>query len=203
MHESLTIFDIVYDEDQAALYNILSNADHSMNPLSNIGGENQLEFSCHIRRGALDNREEPVYELVHFVGYFRSDTDNMDVESVVSSTNRYGGELDSTWVLILWCVNYRKIEQGNVLSNWPFFRLVFVGTGRLDTPQLIREMTISDGSKSEFTSRHNLDWKFLALDSRATPIIGYVQLEVVGTSGYDYYHIDDLDKIVICHEARE
>lgn len=80
---------------------------------------------------------------------------------------------------------------------------MFVGTGRLDTPQLIREMTISDNLKSEFTSRHNLDWKFLALDSRATPIIGYVQLEVVGTSGYDYYHIDDLDKIVVCHETRK
>lgn len=64
-------------------------------------------------------------------------------------------------------------------------------------------MSISEGFKSEFTSRHNLDWKFLALDSRATPIIGYVQLEVVGTSGYDYYHIDDLDKIVLCHETRE
>lgn len=78
---------------------------------------------------------------------------------------------------------------------------MFVGTGRLHTPQLIREIMIGDNAKNEFTSRHNLDWKFLALDSRATPIIGYVQLEVVGTSGYDYYHVDDLDKIVLCHEA--
>lgn len=81
-------------------------------------------------------------------------------------------------------------------------RTVFVGTGRLVTPHLISEVTFScESSKSEFTSRHNLDWKFLALDSRATPIIGYVQLEVVGTSGYDYYHVDDLDKLVSCHEA--
>lgn len=83
-----------------------------------------------------------------------------------------------------------------------FFRTVFVGTGRLITPHLISEVTFScESNKSEFTSRHNLDWKFLALDSRATPIIGYVQLEVVGTSGYDYYHVDDLDKLVSCHEA--
>jgi len=79
-----------------------------------------------------------------------------------------------------------------------------VGTGRVVTPQLISEVTFfCESAKSEFTSRHNLDWKFLALDSRATAIIGYVQLEVVGTSGYDYYHIDDLDKIITCHEARK
>lgn len=36
---------------------------------------------------------------------------------------------------------------------------------------------------------------------RAPPIIGYLPFEVLGTSGYDYYHVDDLDKVVTCHEA--
>lgn len=71
------------------------------------------------------------------------------------------------------------------------------------TPQLIREMSIVDSSKSEFTSRHSLEWKFLFLDHRAPPIIGYLPFEVLGTSGYDYYHFDDLEKVVVCHEARE
>lgn len=79
-------------------------------------------------------------------------------------------------------------------------RLIFVGTGRLLTPQLIREMSIVD-AKSEFTSRHSLEWKFLFLDHRASPIIGYLPFEVLGTSGYDYYHFDDLDRVVTCHEA--
>lgn len=80
-------------------------------------------------------------------------------------------------------------------------RLIFVGTGRLMTPQLIREMSIVDSTKSEFTSRHSLEWKFLFLDHRAPPIIGYLPFEVLGTSGYDYYHFDDLDRVVMCHEA--
>lgn len=80
-------------------------------------------------------------------------------------------------------------------------RLIFVGTGRIQTPQLIREMSIVDSSKSEFTSRHSLEWKFLFLDHRAPPIIGYLPFEVLGTSGYDYYHFDDLEKVVLCHEA--
>lgn len=82
-----------------------------------------------------------------------------------------------------------------------YFRLVFVGTGRVQTPQLIREMPLVDSSKSEFTSRHSLEWKFLFLDHRAPPIIGYLPFELLGTSGYDYYHVDDLDRVITCHEA--
>lgn len=79
--------------------------------------------------------------------------------------------------------------------------LIFVGIGRLQTPQLIREMTIVDTLKTEFSSRHSLEWKFLFLDHRAPPIIGYLPFEVLGTSGYDYYHVDDLEKVVNCHES--
>lgn len=81
------------------------------------------------------------------------------------------------------------------------FRLLFVGIGRMQTPQLVREMTVVDSEKSEFTSRHSLEWKFIFLDHRATPIIGYLPFEVLGTSGYDYNHFDDLDNIVSFHET--
>ncbi|NWR18075.1 NPAS2 protein, partial [Emberiza fucata] len=35
---------------------------------------------------------------------------------------------------------------------------------------------------------------------RAPPIIGYLPFEVLGTSGYDYYHADDLELLARCHE---
>ncbi|KTF90265.1 hypothetical protein cypCar_00022405 [Cyprinus carpio] len=34
----------------------------------------------------------------------------------------------------------------------------------------------------------------------APPIIGYLPFEVLGTSGYDYYHVDDLETLAKCHE---
>lgn len=80
-------------------------------------------------------------------------------------------------------------------------RILFVCMGRIKTPQLVREMSVIDPTKIEFTSRHSLEWKFLFLDHRATSIIGYLPFEVLGTSGYDYYHFEDLDKIIKCHEA--
>lgn len=55
-------------------------------------------------------------------------------------------------------------------------------------------------SGKEFISRHSLEWKFLFLDHRASSLIGYMPFEVLGTSGYDYYHWDDLDNIVAGHE---
>ncbi|XP_043276854.1 circadian locomoter output cycles protein kaput isoform X2 [Venturia canescens] len=167
-----TIYEITYQEDQSHLYNILLNPGNDRDQ-SGVNEENQVSFTCHIRRGGLDFREETIYELVQFVGYFRSDT---DIETLLPNNRTSGTIVNDT-------------------------ECIFVGTGRLRTPQLIRDMSFVESSKSEFTSKHSLEWKFLFLDHRAPPIIGYLPFEVLGTSGYDYYHVDDLEKVVLCHES--
>lgn len=133
--------------------------------------EIEIRFQCHVRRGSLDFREETTYELIQFNGHFRANMDHNDNDD----SSGYQQDPDS--------------------------RLLFVCTGRLFTPHLIRDVTLVDSNRSEFTSRHSLEWKFLFLDHRAPPIIGYLPFEVLGTSGYDYYHFDDLEKVVTCHEA--
>ncbi|KAG7204991.1 hypothetical protein KM043_005376 [Ampulex compressa] len=172
--ENTTIYDITYQEDQSHLYNLLLNPGNARDR-RNIKKEDQISFSCHIKRGGLDFQEDLIYELVQFIGYFRSDVD-ADVDTLLPNAK------------------YNNTSGSDT-------KLVFVGTGRLQTPQLIRELSVMDSSKSEFTSRHSLEWKFLFLDHRAPPIIGYLPFEVLGTSGYDYYHVDDLDKVITCHES--
>lgn len=79
-----------------------------------------------------------------------------------------------------------------------------MAAGQVVNPQFIREMPpLVDTIKGEFISRHSLEWKFLFLDHRAPPIIGYLPFELLGTSGYDYYHLDDLERISESHETRE
>uniref|UniRef100_A0A8V5GQ15 Uncharacterized protein n=1 Tax=Melopsittacus undulatus TaxID=13146 RepID=A0A8V5GQ15_MELUD len=73
----------------------------------------------------------------------------------------------------------------------PGKQICFVATVRLATPQFLKEMCIVEEPLEEFTSRHSLE---------APPIIGYLPFEVLGTSGYDYYHIDDLELLARCHE---
>ncbi|CAH2103161.1 unnamed protein product [Euphydryas editha] len=113
---------------------------------------------------------------------------------------------ETTYELVQFNGHFRTYMEQNDNSNVSYQQnqdssLLFVCTGKLCTPQLIRDVSLVDSNRSEFTSRHSLEWKFLFLDHRAPPIIGYLPFEVLGTSGYDYYHFDDLEKVVTCHEA--
>ncbi|XP_036410033.1 circadian locomoter output cycles protein kaput isoform X1 [Megalops cyprinoides] len=139
--------------------------------------KNQLEFCCHMLRGTIDPKEPPVYEYVKFIGNFKS-------LNKVSNSTRNG------------------LEGVIQRSLCPAFedRVCFIATVRLAKPQFIKEMCTVEEPNEEFTSRHSLEWKFLFLDHRAPPIIGYLPFEVLGTSGYDYYHVDDLETLAKCHE---
>uniref|UniRef100_A0A673M8H6 Circadian locomoter output cycles protein kaput n=1 Tax=Sinocyclocheilus rhinocerous TaxID=307959 RepID=A0A673M8H6_9TELE len=134
--------------------------------------KNQLEFCCHMLRGTIDPKEPPVYEYVKFIGNFKS---------------LNTGECQNEFI-------QRSLR--------PMFedRVCFIATVRLAKPQFIKEMCTVEEPNEEFTSRHSLEWKFLFLDHRAPPIIGYLPFEVLGTSGYDYYHVDDLETLAKCHE---
>ncbi|XP_045406213.1 neuronal PAS domain-containing protein 2 isoform X3 [Lemur catta] len=142
-----------------------------------LKSDNDLEFYCHLLRGSLNPKEFPTYEYIKFVGNFR-------------------------------CYNNVPSPSCNGFDNTlsrpcrvPLAKEVcFIATVRLATPQFLKEMCIVDEPLEEFTSRHSLEWKFLFLDHRAPPIIGYLPFEVLGTSGYDYYHIDDLELLARCHQ---
>ncbi|XP_054646662.1 circadian locomoter output cycles protein kaput isoform X2 [Dunckerocampus dactyliophorus] len=140
--------------------------------------KNQLEFCCHMLRGTMDPKEPPVYEYVKFIGNFKS------LNNVPKCTH-----IGVTKMVIQQSIHSAFEEQ-----------VCLVATVRLTKPKFIKEMCTVEEPSDEFTSRHSLEWKFLFLDDRAPPIIGYLPFEVLGTSGYDYYHVDDLDTLAKCHE---
>ncbi|XP_043546629.1 circadian locomoter output cycles protein kaput isoform X1 [Chiloscyllium plagiosum] len=162
--------------EHADVYKFLSTQVLESNSLvpDYLNSNNQLEFCCHMLRGTVDPEEPPVYEYVKFIGNLKS------LNSVPSSA--------------------RNGFEGVKLKPTYEKRVCFVATVRLATPQFIKEMCTIEEPNEEFTSRHSLEWKFLFLDHRAPPIIGYLPFEVLGTSGYDYYHVDDLEKLAKCHE---
>uniref|UniRef100_A0A4W3ISV8 Clock circadian regulator b n=1 Tax=Callorhinchus milii TaxID=7868 RepID=A0A4W3ISV8_CALMI len=137
-----------------------------------LNSSNQLEFCCHMVRGTTDDKQAPVYEYVRFIGSLKSLNNGNGFQGVIQRSLRPPYE----------------------------DRVCFVATVRLATPQFIKEMCSVEEPNEEFTSRHSLEWKFLFLDHRAPPIIGYLPFEVLGTSGYDYYHVDDLENLAKCHE---
>ncbi|KAM3935532.1 neuronal PAS domain-containing protein 2 [Leptodactylus fuscus] len=167
------------EQEHSDIYKILSS--HMLvtdsASLSYLNADNDLEFCCHLLRGTLNPKEFPTYEYIKFIGNFRS-CSNLPL----SSCNGFEGAVSRT---------YRAQLAKQVC---------FIATVRLATPQFLKEMCTVEESFEEFTSRHSLEWKFLSLDHRAPPIIGYLPFEVLGTSGYDYYHVDDLEILAKCHE---
>lgn len=67
----MSIYDLAYEKDHSDLYNLLSNPPFIVDPIQDsITNENQVYFSCHLKRGGLHFREELTYEMVEFFGYF-------------------------------------------------------------------------------------------------------------------------------------
>ncbi|XP_052049288.1 neuronal PAS domain-containing protein 2 isoform X2 [Apodemus sylvaticus] len=167
------------EQEHSEVYKILSShmlVTDSPSP-EFLKSDSDLEFYCHLLRGSLNPKEFPTYEYIKFVGNFRS------YNNVPSpSCNGFDNTLSRP------C----RAPLGK--------EVCFIATVRLATPQFLKEMCVADEPLEEFTSRHSLEWKFLFLDHRAPPIIGYLPFEVLGTSGYDYYHIDDLELLARCHQ---
>ncbi|NXG64832.1 NPAS2 protein, partial [Hemiprocne comata] len=167
------------EQEHSEIYKILSSCMLMTDSASSdyLKTDNELEFYCHLLRGSLNPKEFPTYEYIKFVGNFRS----------------YSNVPNST------CNGFDEVVPRAYRTS-PGKQVCFVATVRLATPQFLKEMCIVEEPLEEFTSRHSLEWKFLFLDHRAPPIIGYLPFEVLGTSGYDYYHIDDLELLARCHE---
>lgn len=84
------MFELVCEEDHSILYDVFAACQNN-----ETSKDNQLEFSVRVRRGSLDVTAEPIYDLVHFVGYFRKEADIQESDNTVTSTNVQGSESDS------------------------------------------------------------------------------------------------------------
>ncbi|XP_009949164.1 PREDICTED: neuronal PAS domain-containing protein 2-like [Leptosomus discolor] len=173
------ILNFLPEREQSEVYKLLSPHVLMTDPVAAdfLNAEKQVEFCCHLARGSLDPNEPLMYEYVKFVVDFKYFT-----HVPTPSCNGFESAIARA---------FRSATEEQIC---------LVATVRLVTPQFLKELCNVEEPCEEFTSRHSLEWKFLFLDHRAPPIIGYLPFEVLGTSGYDYYHADDLELLARCHE---
>ncbi|XP_064634682.1 basic helix-loop-helix ARNT-like protein 1 isoform X2 [Lineus longissimus] len=116
--------------------------------------------------------------------------------------------------------NYAVIHCTGYVKSWPQSKMnmveeneeggescnlsCLVVVGRLQTPFTPKKIQehhhTSDVNPLEFISRQTVDGKFTYVDQRMTPILGYLPQELVGTSIYEYYHVDDIQQLVDTHK---
>ncbi|KAM9599897.1 circadian clock protein PASD1 isoform 2-T2 [Morphnus guianensis] len=173
------ILNFLPEREQSEVYKLLSPHVLMTEPVAAdfLNAEKQIEFCCHLARGSLDPNEPLMYEYVKFVVDYKYFT-----HVPTPSCNGFESAIARA---------FRSATEEQIC---------LVATVRLVTPQFLKELCNVEEPCEEFTSRHSLEWKFLFLDHRAPPIIGYLPFEVLGTSGYDYYHADDLELLARCHE---
>ncbi|KAJ8276493.1 hypothetical protein COCON_G00082450 [Conger conger] len=173
------ILNFLPEREHGDVYKLLSSHMLMTDPITAdfLKNETHIEFCCHLARGNIDPKEPATYEYVKFVGDFK-------FHNNVPTSSCNGFELALPRTL------QSSLEE----------QVCLVATVRLVTPQFLKDLCNVEDPCDEFTSRHSLEWKFLFLDHRASPIIGYLPFEVLGTSGYDYYHVDDLELIAQCHK---
>ncbi|XP_072230484.1 neuronal PAS domain-containing protein 2 [Leuresthes tenuis] len=173
------ILNFLPEREHGEVYKLLSSHMLMTDPIAAdfLDSEAHIEFCCHLARANMDPKEPPVYEYVKFVGDFK-------FHNNVPTSSCNGLELTLPRSL------QSSLEE----------QVCLIATVRLVTPQFLKDLCNVEDPCEEFTSRHSLEWKFLFLDHRASPIIGYLPFEVLGTSGYDYYHVDDLELIAQCHK---
>ncbi|KAJ1197936.1 hypothetical protein NDU88_001780 [Pleurodeles waltl] len=173
------ILNFLPEREQGEVYKLLAPHMFVTDPATTdfLNTEKQIEFCCHLARGSLDPNEPPTYEYVKFVVDFKFFT-----HVPTPSCNGFESAIARA---------FRSATEEQIC---------LVATVRLVTPQFLKELCNVEEPCEEFTSRHSLEWKFLFLDHRAPPIIGYLPFEVLGTSGYDYYHAEDLELLARCHE---
>ncbi|XP_030065709.1 LOW QUALITY PROTEIN: circadian clock protein PASD1 [Microcaecilia unicolor] len=173
------ILNFLPEREQSEVYKLLAPHMLMTDPVTTdfLSTEKQIEFCCHLARGSLDPNEPPTYEYVKFVVDFKFFT-----HVPTPSCNGFESAI------------------ARAFKSATEEQICLVATVRLVTPQFLKELCNVEEPCEEFTSRHSLEWKFLFLDHRAPPIIGYLPFEVLGTSGYDYYHADDLELLARCHE---
>jgi PAS domain-containing protein len=151
----------------------------------------QKQHNHHFRRQRdKTNANEQQFELVRLMGTFKGFVDD--------SLSYDEPDL------------YDEFTFNNQPSEPPPKKRYLICIGKLDIPRFSYDLKIivppviggiNLFHNNQFVSKHTLKWRFLWINNRAPSIIGYLPFEVLGTSGYDYYHWDDLDKLVMSHES--
>ncbi|XP_046464311.1 aryl hydrocarbon receptor nuclear translocator-like protein 1 isoform X1 [Daphnia pulex] len=132
--------------------------------------------------------KEKKFTVVHCTGYLKSwapakiGVHDQDAE----------GDVDACNLSCLVAVG--RVQPSNLQNYKP--------RGTPGKESLVNDSSLRPRSLNfEFISRHTIDGKFVFVDQRATLLLGLLPQELLGTSMYEYYHVDDIVALTEVHKS--
>nr|ARM65423.1 cycle C variant [Acyrthosiphon pisum] len=212
------VFDYIHPKDVAKVKEQLSCSDFGprdkyinantmlparaemMNTLSKMCSGARRSFFCRMKCKVYDIKEEADtttgskytqsdrrYNVIQCTGYLKPWTQINECEDVSGKSLGLDEDNDGNGV------------GGD--SGSPKNTSCLVAVGRIIN-NLASSSLLSDIVKPPcFTSKHTIDGKFLSVDQRVTYIVGFLPQELLGTSMYEYFHQDDIARLVNIHKA--
>ncbi|XP_025408228.1 protein cycle isoform X3 [Sipha flava] len=138
-------------------------------------------------RGSSQKSRDRRYSVIQCTGYLKPWTQANECHNLSSKSLDQGDDSEDNGV----GADSESTNNGSCL----------VAVGRIIN-NLGSASILSDLVKPPcFTSKHTIDGKFLSVDQRVTYIVGYLPQELLGTSMYEYFHQDDISRLVDIHKA--
>ncbi|CAN8006820.1 unnamed protein product, partial [Ixodes hexagonus] len=182
---NIFILDVLHESDHGAICELLSAASSQAAGFlrQDDAQESYVSLDVYMKRGNLGLTElsHVTYELVNIRG--------------TCLTVMADGE--TRYPLSMRCGVSGRDIQSERARNILYFIFARLQTW-VENEGLLGEL--QNGFRKERRLEDNFNGICL-LSRRAPPIIGYLPFEVLGTSGYDYYHVEDLDKVAAGQEA--
>ncbi|VDO65127.1 unnamed protein product, partial [Onchocerca flexuosa] len=83
-------------------------------------------------------------------------------------------------------------------ESFRFVGIVVPLSNRPDLEITLEVISSWERRNANFTLFYNTE--FVCIDAEGCQLLGYSRLDLLGTSGYDYIHTDDLLQVAECHK---
>ncbi|XP_050433160.1 protein cycle isoform X7 [Adelges cooleyi] len=127
------------------------------------------------------------YSVIQCTGYLKPWTQINERDDMSGKSMEQGDDTEGSGV-------GGDSESGNNIS-------CLVAVGRIINKSVSTSLLSDIVRPPCFTSKHTIDGKFLSVDQRVTYIVGFLPQELLGTSMYEYFHQDDIARLVDVHKA--
>ncbi|XP_050542938.1 protein cycle isoform X3 [Daktulosphaira vitifoliae] len=176
----------VKEEDETTTGSKYSQSDSSSVESKSSVKSSDMNGSSHKFRGKIHVKKDRRYSVIQCTGYLKPWT-QIDEHDDMSGKSMEQDDTEGSGI-------GGDSESGNNIS-------CLVAVGRIINNSVSTSLLSDIVRPPCFTSKHTIDGKFLSVDQRVTYIVGFLPQELLGTSMYEYFHQDDIARLVDIHKA--